>query len=231
MAREFSDPAESYKPDEAPETRYQKAKKVWDERIGSARAQAKNWRLLALGLLVSNALLIVGLIYQSTKSVVKPYVVEVTSEGVVKAVGPAEEKAFVPGRPVIEYFLAQFVSRVRSIPLDPVVARKNWLDAYAYLRQAAATKLNGIVQSEQPLNRVGLEVVSIQVRTIVPLSKDTYQVRWTETTYSKEGAVTGVKNMTGAFTIEFSEPKNEQLLRVNPLGLYIRDFSWASDIS
>ena len=32
-----------------PETPYQRAGQVWDERIGSARVQARNWRLMALG--------------------------------------------------------------------------------------------------------------------------------------------------------------------------------------
>ena len=32
-----------------PVTPYQKAAQVWDERIGSARVQAHNWRLMALG--------------------------------------------------------------------------------------------------------------------------------------------------------------------------------------
>ena len=32
-----------------PVTPYQKAAQVWDERIGSARVQAQNWRLMALG--------------------------------------------------------------------------------------------------------------------------------------------------------------------------------------
>ena len=31
------------------ETPYQRASQVWDERIGSARVQAKNWRLIAFG--------------------------------------------------------------------------------------------------------------------------------------------------------------------------------------
>ena len=35
-----------------PVTPYQKAAQVWDERIGSSRAQAHNWRLMALGSLV-----------------------------------------------------------------------------------------------------------------------------------------------------------------------------------
>ena len=31
-----------------PETPYQRAGQVWDERIGSARVQARNWRLITL---------------------------------------------------------------------------------------------------------------------------------------------------------------------------------------
>ena len=35
-----------------PETPYQKAAQVWDDRIGSARVQARNWRLIAFGNLI-----------------------------------------------------------------------------------------------------------------------------------------------------------------------------------
>ena len=34
-----------------PETPYSRAGQVWDERIGSARVQARNWRLMAFGCL------------------------------------------------------------------------------------------------------------------------------------------------------------------------------------
>ena len=36
----------------APVTPYQAAQQLWDERIGSSRVQAKNWRLMALGMLL-----------------------------------------------------------------------------------------------------------------------------------------------------------------------------------
>ena len=41
----FKRPSVHYGRTPAPETPYQKAAQVWDERIGSARVQAKNWRL------------------------------------------------------------------------------------------------------------------------------------------------------------------------------------------
>jgi type IV secretory pathway TrbF-like protein len=36
--------------------------------------------------------------------------------------------------------------------------------------------------------------------------------------------------MTAIITIDFSRPKNEKDIFINPLGLYIKDFSWAKDI-
>ena len=41
----------SYGRSEAPVTPYQKAAQVWDERLGSARVQARNWRFMAFGAL------------------------------------------------------------------------------------------------------------------------------------------------------------------------------------
>lgn len=42
----FKRPATHYGKSPEPETPYQKAAQVWDERIGSARVQARNWRYI-----------------------------------------------------------------------------------------------------------------------------------------------------------------------------------------
>ena len=44
----FDDPRSAYGKTPAPETPYQRAAQVWDDRIGSARVQARNWRLALL---------------------------------------------------------------------------------------------------------------------------------------------------------------------------------------
>ncbi len=230
MVNELNKQPVNVKPSAAPVTPYQKAAEEWDKRIGAARVQAYNWRIIALLLCGLSTLLVIGLIYQSSKSTVTPYVVQVSKEGVVQAIGPAKQSNYTPGLPVIEYFLAHFIKSVRSIPLDPVVAKNQWLEAYAYLRQSAANTLNEIAQKEQPLSKIGLQTVSVQVRSVVPLSKDTYQVRWEETTYSKEGVSMGTQVMTGAFTLEIVPPTDEKQLKVNPLGLFIKQFSWSKDV-
>ena len=43
----FKRPSVRYATSPEPVTPYQKAAQVWDDRIGSARVQARNWRLMA----------------------------------------------------------------------------------------------------------------------------------------------------------------------------------------
>jgi len=227
---ELNQPPISFKPEGTPLTPYQKAMEEWDNRIGTARVQAKNWRIMALSLAAISAILAAGLVYQSSKSTVVPYVVEVNSDGLVQAVGPAVQAKYVPSKAVLQYFLSQFVTYVRSVPLDPVVAKNHWLSAYGYLRQRAANTLSEIAQQEQPLKRIGQETVAVQIKSVVPLSAKTFQVRWEESTFSKEGIPVGLRNMTGLFTVEISPPTDEKLLKVNPLGLYIEQFSWSQEV-
>ncbi|MBT1077217.1 conjugal transfer protein TrbF [Geobacter grbiciae] len=227
---ELNDSPVSLKPATAPVTPYQLAQEEWDKRIGSARVQAKNWRITAIGTIGVAAIAVCGLIYQSSKTQVVPYVVQVNSEGIVQAAGPAKQMNYAPGENEIKFFLSQFVTSVRSLPLDPVVAKNSWLKAYQYLRQGAANTLNEIAQKEQPFSHIGQETVAVQVINVTAMSKDTYQVRWNETVYNREGVTIGSQSMTGLFSIEFQPPKDEKTLMVNPIGLYIKQFSWSKDV-
>ena len=69
-----------------PVTPYQRAGQVWDERIGSARVQARNWRLIAFGGLALSTAMSGGLLWQSMQSRVVPYIVEVDALGEARAV-------------------------------------------------------------------------------------------------------------------------------------------------
>ena len=77
----FKRPSVRYGATPEPETPYQRAGQVWDERIGSARVQAKNWRLAFFGMLALSGGLAGGLVWQSARGTVVPWVVEVDKLG------------------------------------------------------------------------------------------------------------------------------------------------------
>ena len=57
----FRRPSIRYGKTPEPETPYQRAAQVWDERIGSARVQARSWRYAFFGALGLSACLTAGI--------------------------------------------------------------------------------------------------------------------------------------------------------------------------
>jgi type IV secretion system protein VirB5 len=225
---EMKQPPQDYQSPQPVVNRYHAPKKVWDERIGDARVQAANWRLVAFGAIILGIVLALGLIYQSTKSKIIPYMVRVNSDGSAQANGPVPDH-YTPQQTELKYFLSQFVQKVRTIPTDPVVFKQNWLAAYSFLRPAAAMKMTGIVNKESPASLIGSETREIDITSILPISNSSYQIRWKETSFAADGTQKEQANMSGIFTFEVIMPSDEKTLRQNPLGLYIKDFSWGKE--
>jgi type IV secretion system protein VirB5 len=211
-----------------PATPYQSAAQVWDERIGSARVQAKNWRLMAFGCLMLALLMAGGLVWRSAQSIVTPYVVEVDQAGQVRAVG----EAATPYRPMdaqIAHHLAGFVTRVRGLSIDPIVVRQNWLDAYDYTTDKGAAVLNDYARIHDPFARIGKESVTVQITSVVRASESSFNVRWTERRYVN-GAAAGQERWTAVVSIVLQTPRTEDRLRKNPLGIYVNGLSWSREL-
>jgi type IV secretion system protein VirB5 len=211
-----------------PVTPYQRAAQVWDERIGSARVQARNWRLMALGGLLLSTGLSGGLLWQSMQSRVVPYVVEVDSLGEARAVAPLEE-GYRPTDPQIAWHLGRFIRNVRSVSLDPVLMRANWLSAYDFVTGRGGQFLNAYARSAQPFRQAGERTVSVQVTSVVRASNRSFQVKWIETAYER-GQVAGVSRWTAILSVDVRPPESADELRKNPLGLRVDAIDWSREL-
>ena len=89
-----------------------------------------------------------GLVWRSAQSIVTPYVIEVDKSGQVRAVGEAATP-YKPADAQIAYHLAHFIMLVRSLSIDPIVVRQNWLDAYDH-RQGRG-RAQRLRQQERPV--------------------------------------------------------------------------------
>lgn len=224
----FKRSSTSYGQSPFPETPYQKAGQVWDERIGSARVQAKNWRLMALGCLALCFVTSAALVWRSTMSTVTPYVVEVDEAGAARAVAPATER-YVASDAQIAHHLANFIQYVRGLSTDPVVVRENWLRAYDFVTAQASTTLNEYAQTNDPFADIGRKSRTVDVISVVRVSDDSFQARWVEKTY-ENGALMKAQRFTGLFSIVTQPPTDAATLRANPLGLYINSLNWGEDL-
>ncbi len=224
----FKRASTSYGATPIPETPYQRAGQMWDERIGSARVQAANWRLMAFGCFALACVLSAALIWRSLQSTVVPYVVEVAKQGAVQGIGPATE-SYKPTDAQIAHHLAAFIENVRGLSSDPIVVRHNWLNAYAFATDRAAATLNDYARVHDPFADVGKKTRTVEVTSIVRSSERTFEARWTEATY-ENGALEASDHYTGSFTIVLDPPRDADTLRKNPLGLYVNALSWTQDL-
>ena len=211
-----------------PVTPYQRAAQSWDERLGSARVQAMNWRLAALGSIGLSVLLGLTIAVTGGRPSVTPYVVEVDRVGDVLAVGPAIE-AYRPSDAQIEHFVARFIEDVRTLSMDPIVVRKNWLRAYDFVTDQGAQALNEYARKTDPFAKIGTTTVTAEVTSVVRASAQAFEARWIEETF-ENGAMMKTDRLTGVFTIVFKSPGTTEILKRNPLGLYVHALNWSHDL-
>ena len=161
---------------------------------------------MALGGLLLSTGLAAGLVWQSVQSRVTPYVVEVDRLGEARAVVPAATD-YRPTDPQIAWHLGKFVANIRSRSLDPVLMRENWLSAYDFATERASLFLGEYARA----------------------SDTSFQVKWTESEYER-GSLASTSRWTAMLTVKVQSPRSAEVLRKNPLGLYVDAIDWSREL-
>ena len=225
----FKRPSVRYGKTPQPETHYQKAAQVWDERIGSARVQARNWRLIAFGCLMLAGGLAAGLVIQSARGTIQPWVVEIDEHGEARTIEPAVAD-YEPSDPQIAFHLARFIEQVRGIAADPVIVRQNWLRAYAFTTDRGATALNDYARADDPFAKVGAVQITVEVSSVIRASPDSFRIAWTERHF-EDGGLARTERWTAILTLVIDPPRTAERLRENPLGIYVHAINWSREMS
>ena len=224
----FKRPSSHYGKSPEPETPYQRAAQIWDDRIGSARVQAKNWRLMAFGSLALSAALSAGLFWQSMNGSIVPWVVQVDRLGQAQAIAPATAD-YQPNDAQIAFYLARFIEQVRGIPADAIIVRQNWLRAYDFTTQAGALALNDYARSNDPFAKVGKSQVAVEVSSVIRASPSSFRVAWIERRY-QDGSLASTERWSAILTVAVQPPRDAETLRKNPLGIYINAINWSKEL-
>jgi len=211
-----------------PETPYQKAAQVWDERIGSARVQARNWRLMAFGSLLLSSGLVSALVWQSLRGTVMPWVVQVDRLGHAQAVAPADS-SYQPTDPQIAFHLARFIEDVRGLPADGIVLRQDWLRAYDFTTDRGAAALNDFARTNDPFANLGKLQISVEVSSVIRASPSSFRVAWIQRAY-ENGNLSATERWTAILTVVINQPRDADRLRKNPLGVYVNAINWSKEM-
>jgi len=211
---------------------YARAAAAWDERIGSARVQARNWRYIAFAAMALALISTTGAMILGVKKQVATYVVEVDKAGMPGRITLASEP-YQPSAAQVGYFVGEVVRLVRERPLDPVVMRQQWTKAYEFLAGQAVNAMNEYAASDSGLKNLpgeGAAARTVEISSILQKSNDTYQVQWVETTYS-DGLRRSREEYTGLFQVKLMPPRDESDAFKNPIGVYIINFTWSREFA
>lgn len=214
-----------------PDNPYIAARQEWSERYGSYVRSAAAWQVVGIASII---MAVIGFgygLYQSSQVKLVPYIVEVDQLGTAVSGGFPQQIEYADPR-VVRATLGTFIANFRSVTPDTVV-QKQYIDrTYALLRTGdpATEKVNAWFRTNSPFDRARTMTVAIEVTNIVPLSTQSFQVDWTEYERDRQGKELAVRRFRGVATVTLTPPQDEGIIRMNPIGLYLKDFDWTAQL-
>lgn len=220
------------------ENPYLTARRTWNVHVGSVVSSRQTWQVLGILSLLIVLAAVGGLIHIGSQSKFVPYVVEVDKLGQALAVAPARRAAPVDQR-VVHASVASFINDVRLVTPDVALQRKAIFRLYSMLsaNDPATAKTNEWLNSNEdnnPFKRAARETISTEILSVIPQTPDTWQVDWMETTYDRQGVVKErpfrMRALVTVYTVAATANTSEEQVRNNPLGIFVRDFSWSKQL-
>jgi type IV secretory pathway TrbF-like protein len=220
------------------ENPYLAARRTWNDQSAANIASRQMWQLTGILSLLIALGAVGGVVYIGSQSKFIPYVVHVDKLGQAAAVAPAQRAAPADTRVVLAA-VAAWVADIRTVTPDIALQRKAVYRVYSMLapNDAATAKsnqwLNG-TEDSSPFKRAAKETVSVEMSSILPQTADTWQVDWIETVRDRQGLVKGQPQRWRALVTVYLVPPTadttEEQMRNNPLGIYVREFSWSKQL-
>ncbi len=217
------------------ENPYLSARRTWNDHMQTVMSSRQAWQIMGILSLLVALVGVAGMIHIGQQSKFIPYVIQVDKLGQTAAISVADKAAPADPR-VIASALSACIANARLVTPDVVLQRKAVFDVYAMLPANAPatqkmTEFYNSTDESSPFKRATQEMVSTEISSAMALTPDTWQVDWVETTRDRQGVMKGqpvpMRAMMTIFIAAPTSATSEEQLRKNPLGIFVRDFSWS----
>lgn len=202
---------------------YLSARREWDERYGDAIARAYSWRLAAFASLAVAATAVLGVLYIGAQPKIEPYVVALDKLGEPIAFAHPATGSAVSQR-ILEAQVASWVWDARTVLSDAAAQKTLLRKVYAMAGADAAAFLNRYYSEHPPFGDFS---VAVTVTSVLPTSRDTWQVSWDEER-SEHGQALPRTHWKGQITtgMDLKLAESPRVLLDNPLGIFVRALAW-----
>jgi type IV secretion system protein VirB5 len=209
----------------APSTNpYLDARREWVERYGDWVNMTKIITIVAVAAIAADVFLAYGLMTESGRTHTVTRIIRVNHLGQAQVVDPVTV-SHVPGI-AIRHSLEQWIVHTHEVISDPRAEKHIVDEATAMVTQSAQGPLNHWWKPRNPMRKLQNETVNVQVTSAVPLSPRTYQIQWTQKTYTLSGRLEKVSHWQGVIGYTIIPATTSYAIQHNPLGIYVTHFAW-----
>ncbi|HAU1711825.1 TPA: conjugal transfer protein TrbF [Legionella pneumophila] len=214
------------------------ARRAWNVHTAGLMKSVQVWQLVGLSSLLVALAAVGGLISIGTQSKFIPLVFQQDVNGNTLSVTRADRV----GQANIDDYraaAAHFIENIRMVSSDVELQKKAVFQVYSYLNQndAALAKVQEFYSNKQqsnPFERATHEIVSIEIRSVLQESDETWQVDWVETVRNRDGTLKEKPFVMKAMITmyqdnELNDVSSESILK-NPHLIFIRDFNWSYEL-
>jgi type IV secretion system protein TrbF len=224
FAQGATKPGESY---------YLQARQEWRERYGEFVHSARVWRRVAFISLGVSLVSVSTAAYLGMRSRFVPYIIELGRDGSPVVAGFAGEVSLRDER-VVKALLSSFITDLRSVVSDREAEKGAVSRLFHFIRTSDPSHQLLVEHfrdpEHDPFERAKQETVSVQVNSVLPVTKDTWQVEWTETVRLRSGGEKEQMAMKAMVTLDLVTPRSEELILHNPIGLFVKDLRWSKSL-
>lgn len=205
----------------------------YDSLLSKNIAEAKAWRtagLLSVGMLVVMCL---AFMYLGIKPKREFVVIGVNDIGQVKYYGNVEGKSFesfTDVDKVLKNIIYEFVTKRFTVSGDSDVMYSNFQSCLYYLDANRRQALIDEINTEDPFSQVGRYKSNVEMDTIIPLTKSSFQAEWVTTVSEINGVnayktrYRGIFSFTQISVEQYSQLTDKEYLN-NASGFYITDYN------
>jgi type IV secretion system protein VirB5 len=198
------------------ETPYTVGQKHHETLFGDLAMRARQWRLVALGLLILLAIVATDNVLGRFSTRYYVHVMEVLPDGSKVRVLPID-RTYRPKEEYVRGTVRTFVRQLRERIKDPVVTRERWADLRAHVTPTGKMRLQQEYAEHNPMTYKG--TLQVSVSSVLPVSGKTYQVRWQEARFTDQNVPIDTQRFIGTFTVVLQPPTTQPEVEANPLGI------------
>jgi type IV secretion system protein VirB5 len=202
------------------ENRYFDNRKDWNEIYGKEKADKAMWRMFALLELIPMVLCISGMIYASGLPDVIPFIFKEDASGGITALG-IPNKVLKVDNGVVANQLALFIETLRQVPNSTEI-RTTYVRHVKMMSTAQLFHNSLVPMIKDQYASIGTGNLSLKITTVLPVSKDTWELDWTE---YRNGTAAGKFRAIINITRSQLVLKNPEEMIWNPLGIIVKDIT------